>query len=135
MSALSTALSGLNAASARLGNAANNIANADTPGYRARRVDLAPGPEGVRILGTSPRYADTYTSTAGSTDTPPDATPDSDERSAPSDVDLATEAVDVIRTKSLYGANAAVVRVADSLIGTLLDVVATDGPTLSRPRR
>ena len=96
---LNIAASGLAAAQAQLNTTANNIANADTPGYRAQRVDLVDlSAGGVAISGISQE----------------------------SSVDLAKESVDLIREKAFYTANAAVVRTADQLMGTLLNMLDTD---------
>lgn len=40
------------------------------------------------------------------------------------DVDLATEMVDVMMAKTDFKANAAIVRVADEMTGSLLDILA-----------
>jgi flagellar hook-associated protein FlgK len=94
-----TALSGLNAAGAVINTAASNIANADTPGYKARRVELANAQsgDGVEVAGV--------TRDGG--------------------VDLANEVVSLRQGQLLYQANAAVVRVGDRLTGTLLDMFDT----------
>lgn len=92
---LNIAASGLAAAQAQFAATADNIANADTPGYQARRVDLVElSTGGVGVAGIT---------TGGS-------------------VDLANESVDLIRERMLYGANAAVLRTADQMLGTLLNI-------------
>lgn len=86
-----------------MATAAGNIANLDTPGYRARRVNLVTGPagEGVQIQGVT---LDT-----------------GEARGDESNVDVAHEAVTMIRARTLYNANAVVVKVASDITGTLLD--------------
>ena len=108
-SILSVAASGLNAASAQLNATANNIANLDTPKYQAQRVDLVELSTGGVAVGGITR------------DTTP-RTPGLDGQSG-SNVDLAHEAVDLIREKALYSANAAVIRTADQMYGSLLDIL------------
>lgn len=102
---LNIASSGLNAASAQMATAARNIANMDTPGYRAKRVNLATGPggQGVQVARVT---EDT-----------------SEVRSDESNVDLAHEAVSMIRARTLYNANAVVVKLASDITGTLLDTL------------
>ena len=94
-----TALSGLNAAGAVINTAASNIANMETPGYKAGRVELASAAdgEGVEVEGV---------------------THDGDE-------DIASDLVSLRLGQTLYRANAAVIRVGDQLTGTLLDMFDT----------
>jgi flagellar hook-associated protein FlgK len=95
----STAFSGLNAAGAVINNAASNIANMETPDYKAGRVQLAsaPGGDGVEVAGV----------THGG------------------DEDPASDLVSLRLGQTLYQANAAVIRVGDQLTGTLLDMFDT----------
>ena len=99
-SVLDTALSGLRRHEHGIQTVANNIANVNTDGYRAQRYDVA-----------SDSTRDRYEPGDHNVNEP-----------APSDVDLATEIVDLKRYEVGYAANAAVVRVADHLLGTLLDI-------------
>ena len=98
-----TALGGMNHNLRSIETAAQNVANVNTDGYRAQRYDPATGT-------TRPRYDDPPANAAD-----PDAAP-------PSDVDLATEFVDIKRSEIGYRANAVVVKVADALLGDLLDI-------------
>jgi flagellar basal-body rod protein FlgC len=99
LSAVQTALGGISRASAGVAAAANNVANLNTDGYRAQRLDSA---------GNSrPRH---------DTSVAPDP--------APSDVDLAEEAVDMKRHEMSFRANVAAARVADRMNGELLDLLA-----------
>lgn len=99
-SAINTAASGLNAASAKLNVAASNIANAESEGYTAKRVDLVDlSPYGVAVAGAH----DTGQS-----------------------VDLATETTELHQSAALYTANATVLKVADQLLGTLIDTFDND---------
>ena len=102
--ALNNAASGLSAAAAEINVTAGNIANLNTPGYQARRADLVElSGGGVAVAGIS-------------VDTTPAA-------NGTSNVTLATEMMQLTRAKLLYSANAAVVRTADQMLGTLLDTV------------
>jgi flagellar hook protein FlgE len=112
-SIFATALSGLNAAGAVLHTTANNIANADSHGYKAARANLTSAPYfgGVRVGSVSIDAAK--------------GAPDPDGGQELSNVDLVTERLNLGRGQHLYKANAAVVRVADRMMGTLLDMYDT----------
>lgn len=89
------ALSGMNAQTNRLAAVANNIANADTPGYQRQTTSLisTSDPAGVGTTVTS----------------------------ANEDVDLATEMLELIEAELGYKANAAVFEAG----ADLWDVLAT----------
>ncbi len=100
MDALSIASTGLQAAGAQLSVTANNIANADTPNYKPRRADLVElSGGGVGVGSISEKSGE---------------------------VDLPTEMVNLIKEKSLYNANAAVVKTADRMLGSVLDLFDQD---------
>jgi flagellar hook protein FlgE len=104
------ALSGMQAAQTQLNVAANNIANADTPGYQSRRADLVElSTGGVGVAGVT---ADTTSA------------PQSDGSNG-SNVDLASQFVSLQQAKTLYAANAMVVKAADQMTGTLLNILDT----------
>ena len=105
------ALSGMQAAQAKFGAAADNLANADTPGYKASRVDL------VELSGGG-------VGVAGITKDPSPGPLQPDGREG-SNVDIAREAINLTRAKVLYTANAALVRMGDRMSGTLLDMMDT----------
>lgn len=108
MNLFAIAQSGLSAAQTQLNVAATNIANLNTPGYQSSRadlIDLSTG--GVAVGGIS---KDT---------TPGPIQPDG---SVGSNVDLATQAINLTRASILYSANAAVVRVGEKVTGALLDI-------------
>ena len=112
--ALNIAASGLAAAATQVDIAAGNIANLNTPGYQSRQPDLVElSSGGVAVAGTT-------TDTTTPAPTGPDGS---------SNVDVAHEMLQLTRAKLLYSANAAVVRTADQMLGTLLDTVnrANDG--------
>jgi flagellar hook-associated protein FlgK len=97
---LSIAASGLSAATAQLNVTANNIANMNTPGFKAQRVDLAAAPGGgVEVTGIQ------------STGQP---------------VDPVDELVHLKQEGFMYGANAMMVRTGNQLFGTLIDILDTD---------
>jgi flagellar basal body rod protein FlgG len=108
----STALSGLNAAGAVLNTAASNIANMDTPGYKAARANLAESNSGgVDVVSI------THDPSPGPVD---------EDGQELSNVDPATEMVNLKKGALLYKANAAVINVGDELTGTLLDMFDHD---------
>lgn len=94
---MSSAVSGLQAQAVRAATAASNVVNANTDGFKARAVTASSVvPSGVTTQVTQ-------------TDQP---------------VDVAQEFVGMIQAEAGYGANAAVLRTASSMTGTLLDVLA-----------
>jgi flagellar basal body rod protein FlgG len=104
--ALGIALSGLNAATAMMNVAANNIANGNSPGYLAEEVnlsDLATG--GVEVTGVSQDSS------------PADSSGDSN------NVNVDAQLVDLTKARILYNANAAVISISDQMYGTLINVL------------
>jgi flagellar hook protein FlgE len=101
------AASGLMAAQTQLQTTSNNIANENTPGYKAERADLVDvSGGGVAVSGISQD--------------------DSSGNQNGNNVDPANEAVDLMREKMIYTANAVVVSVANRMVGTLLNILHTD---------
>jgi flagellar hook protein FlgE len=101
------AASGLMAAQTQLQTTANNIANEDTPDYKAERADLVDiSGGGVAVSGISQN--------------------DSSGNQNGNNVDPANEAIDLMREKWAYTANAMVISVANQVTGTLLDMFDTD---------
>ena len=101
------ALSGLEAAQTQLSVAGQNIANLNTPGYQSERVDtveLSTG--GVGVSGIT---RDAAPASAGG-----------------SNVDLSTQVVNLVQAKTLYAANAFVLKTAEETTGTLLDILDSD---------
>lgn len=98
MSTISTALSGMNAASMQIGVSGHNIANAMTPGFRRQQVQQTAMPEGgVRAeVSTSAVAGDA----------------------------LAEDIVNQMAASVVYKANAQTVRTQRDLTGSLLDVLA-----------
>jgi len=91
----SIALSGMNAAQLRLDVAANNVANADTAGYRRRVVQTAPQTDG----GVTAQVA----------------------VSAQPGASLETDMVQQLQAKNAFLANLAVFKTSDAMAGALLD--------------
>ena len=103
---IGASLSGLFAATTQLDVAANDIANANTAGYRQSRAELAEANPGVQVTAiTKPGDA------AGALADP----------EAPSDVSLAEEMTDMIIARHTYGANAQMLRSTVEMQGTLFD--------------
>ena len=114
-SAFDTSASGIVAAATKLQANANNVANANTNGYQALRVDLVESPAGVKAR-------------TGSVDAPnrADAAANSNRnsQSPPSDVNLAHEMVSMVANENFYQANMQALKAADDMMGTLLDTNA-----------
>jgi flagellar basal-body rod protein FlgC len=96
ITALSSGLAGMLSSQRALDVSANNIANASTPGYKAERV------------GVTQPSSDTVTLTGASDN----------------GTDLATEIVSQISSKASFDASAKVVKTADEVLGTLIDIKA-----------
>ena len=104
ISALTTAISGLRAASKRADAAAGNIANLDTPGYRTADVRTTTLRAASGLDGGAGVQAQIIAGDEG--------------------VDLAREAVRLIEAELAYGANAAVFRTAEELSREAIDLTA-----------
>lgn len=100
MAALGIALSGMKAASDQMTVIAENVANADTPGYTRRAVELHETPGGGVAVGK-----------AFSTGQP---------------VNVSSELVDMAQTQNAYKASAAVVDAVDSMMQDLLHIGDSD---------
>ena len=110
---LGIAVSGLQAAQFQLAVSANNIASADTAGYKAQRANLTALPAGgVAVAGTT---------------SDPSPGPIQPDGSQGSNVDLANEVVGMIQARNLYTANALVIRTADQMYGTQLNILDNNG--------
>ena len=123
--AIAAAGSGLRAMSASLAVAAGNVANAATDDYKSREAVLPSGPDG---RGTLASLVDEDTATdVGSARDAAAAGP-----SAPyppqlaalgaGNVDLVGESVNMIVASRAFEADVAVLRSADEMAGTLLDL-------------
>ena len=116
LSTLNNALSGLQAATAKMQVTANNVANARTDGYQTQRVDVLERPGGAEVTTS----ADT-TATVRPVPPPPET---AQVYRAPSDVDLAQEMVQMTANESFYLANVRALEAAHGMLGTLLDTNA-----------
>jgi flagellar hook protein FlgE len=101
---MSTALSGLNAASTRLDSAAHNIANAQTPDFRRevvkqQTVGTGQGQEQPGVLMSIGK-------------------------SSEMGADLAADLVEQMQASATYKANLQSIRTQDKLMGSLLDMRA-----------
>lgn len=92
---------------------ANNVANMNTPGFKASRADLASGPgdQGVRVAAITPD------------DTPGPLVPEGGRLTEGSNTDLVRELTTLMGTETAYGANAAVIQTGQELSGAILDLI------------
>ncbi|GLH74666.1 hypothetical protein GETHLI_31680 [Geothrix limicola] len=105
MDVFGIALSGLSASSAGLAMQANNVANQQSDGFKAKRVDLvAEASGGVRV--------------SGAFEDPTPAGPGA------SNVDLPTETVQGMGFELMYKANLKVLKTADELAQATMDLKA-----------
>lgn len=110
---ISIPLSGLQNAAFRQNVTANNVANLNTAGYRARSVVNS------EVDGVGVRVGEIRESEVPGR---PDVLNLSAEALASSNVSLVTEVAATMANGASYQANAAVVRAEDDLLGTLLDI-------------
>lgn len=103
---IDSSVNALNAISVSQQVTANNIANVNTEGFSPSRAELETTAE-----GRGPQVAQI-------TEAPPP--PPLPEQSG---VDLGRESVNLIRNQRAYEANAAAIRTADEMSGTVLDIV------------
>ena len=115
LSTLNNALSGLQAATAKMQVTANNVANARTDGYQTQRVDVLERPGGAEARTPAD------TATARPVPPPPET---AQVYRAPSDVDLAQEMVQMTANESFYLANVRALEAAHGMLGTLIDTEA-----------
>ena len=105
MDGISASASGMQAAAQSMAVSSNNVANVNTPNYRARRLDL----EDVYDRGVQPA-----------------AVEESEDTPAPggSNVELASEAVDQKADKITYGANLQFLSAQSAMLGSAMDMKA-----------
>lgn len=105
MSLYDVALTGMRSSVAGFTTAAQNIANVNTPGYRAQRYDSATG--------------------TAQTPSRPEAVPEEPTDELPeSDVDLAGEIISMKMYELGFRANAATLYVADRVQKNIIDILA-----------
>ena len=103
MDSISTALSGIQAAAARLDSAANNIANSNTPGFKAQQPVQNSGESGVQVVFSLSSFA---------------SNPQT------SNVDMPTQMVELITDKQSVAFDTAVIRTQDAISHSMLDMLA-----------
>lgn len=106
-SSYGAALSGIQAASARLSASANNIANSDTPGYQRQQVTTTSGVYGVEV---AVERIDSLVQ------------PDGQKTGESSDISLASELIDMKLAQVLYDANVNTLRVEENALGRILNL-------------
>ncbi len=116
--AFSSAISGMNSNAVRAAVAANNIANANTPDFKASRATAAASDSG------QPEMHITESTEAGSRLNRPDGLPGGAKTQESSNVDLAEEFVQLQIAEHGYSANAAVIRTQSEMLGTVLNILA-----------
>ena len=116
ISALTTGTSGLTANQRALDVAANNVANANTPGFQPQRAQFqesSPAGTGVTLSAEGRRLS-------ASENTPGPA--DASAASRPNGVGLASELTDTLAYKAGFNLSANVVKAADQALDSLIDV-------------
>lgn len=106
IAALSSGVTGLNAAERALGNSAHAIANIGTQGFQPSQAvfkENAPAGTGVSISLQGQQQS---------------------QRDAPSATDLATETTNSLVYKAQFDLSAKVIQAADQNLGTLIDIKA-----------
>ncbi len=94
----SIAQSGLQAAQSRLGASAHNIANMQTDGFKRETVSAQAAPQGGVVVSIS--------------------------QAAQAGADVNQDVVDQMSAKNAFMANVQVLKTADQMVGSLLDVRA-----------
>lgn len=105
MSAFASSLSGLNAASWLVSVSAGNVANLNSDGYRAKRVEFEANPDGT-VRAQAPTESGAEPALGGS------------------NVDLATEMVNLMVAHTYFAANGAALRTQGDILGMALDLKA-----------
>lgn len=106
--ALNSGLSGLQAFQRGLDTSANNIANTQTNGYKPQQASFKEGVSGGVTAAVSGNGSNGTSATS----------------TEASGTDLATETVDSLVYKAGFDASAKVVKTADQMLGTLIDIQA-----------
>jgi flagellar basal-body rod protein FlgC len=123
--AISSAQSALSAMSTSMAVTANNVANMNTDGFKSQDTRLSTGRDGHGV-----QVADVVTDTSSGglrSDTVTISNADGATESQldtveTSNVDMARQAVNMIEDSRTYEANLTVIRTADEMAGTLLDM-------------
>ena len=116
--AFSSAISGISSNATRAAVAANNIANANTSGFKASRIT-------VEYSGSGRQETHIAESTESGSFIPrSDGFPEGSELEEVSNVDLAEEFVQLQIAEHGYSASAAVIRTQSEMLGTILNILA-----------
>lgn len=116
ISGYQAALSGLQAYGTRVQSNANNIANAQTNGYKKTRVTLSSvEPQGVKANVEKVESTPSSVFEQG---------PNGEELVELSNVNLASEFTEMNSNKHMYTANLKTIQVTDEMEGTLLDIIS-----------
>ena len=113
-SAINAALTGLQAATLKLRSNANNIANVSTLGFQKQQVTTVAGVYGVEVKVE--RVNETVPSVPQEDNT--------EGSLPPSEIDLLEESIEMGANKRLYDANLMTLRVADNMLGAILNIKA-----------
>ena len=105
MSAFAASLSGLSAASWLVTASAGNVANLNSDGYKAKRVDFEANSDGT-VRALAPTESEAEPSPGGS------------------NVDLATEMVNLMVANTYFAANSVALRTEGQVLGMALDLKA-----------
>ncbi|MDR2104426.1 MAG: hypothetical protein LBP51_01585 [Deferribacteraceae bacterium] len=107
LNSINSASSALRAYTEVLNTSARNVANINTEGYTPQRTRLSEGSSGVRATVESvPRTVNTVNNVNNV-----------------SKVDYASEAVEQIISLRAFEANASVIRTADEMLGSLINII------------
>lgn len=108
------ALTGLQAATLKLRSNANNIANVSTVGFQKQQVTTVAGVYGVEVKVEK----------TNGTASPGLQANNIEGRLPPSEIDLTEELIEMGASKRLYDSSLMTLRVADNMLGALLDIKA-----------
>ncbi|MCL2182500.1 MAG: flagellar basal body protein [Chitinispirillia bacterium] len=120
---ISASVSGMNAAQLRMDNVAHNVANVNTQGFEARRLQQAE----TAPARTAAAPRDTFESTTGASamaaETRTVGTGTEVHAAGTERPDLARDMTDMANQRNTYTANAQAVRVQNSVIGATMDLL------------
>ena len=116
--AFSSAILGISSNATRAAVTANNIANANTPGFKASHVTAESSSSGRQETHI------TESTEPGSLLPRIDGLPEGSELKETSNVDLAEEFVQLQISEHVYSASAAVIRTQGEILGTVIDMLA-----------
>ncbi len=118
LDAISIALSGLRGQSAKTAVSAENIANVSSSNYEAKDAVLSSNGTGVEV-SVQTRQNPTF-----KTYSPDSALADNDGYVSVPNISLEEEAVNLLTAEIAYKANVSVIKTADEMQDSLLDVLA-----------